>query len=217
ALAIASLVKEIERKPVPYVSFTDSLKSLPPLFRRFLVGVGLFGLGDFAHTLLILLAVTSLKDSMGAAKAGAIAAGLYLFHNLLYASFSMISGYLADRFNKRLLLSFGYSLGVLMTLCVILLPMTLPSLIMVFGIGGIYVAMEETLEDSFCAELVSKENHGMGFGVLATVNGIGDFLSSIIVGFLWTAAGVKVAFAYSTCLFIAGAVVVFTLKESQKT
>jgi MFS family permease len=100
-----------------------------------------------------------------------------------------------------------------MTLCVIFLPLNLPSLILIFGIGGIYVAMEETLEDSLCAELVEKSSHGMGFGVLATVNGIGDFLSSIIVGFIWTAAGIKVAFLYSACLFIAGAAVILTLKK----
>jgi len=49
----------------------------------------------------------------------------------------------------------------------------------------------------------------MGFGVLATVNGVGDFLSSLIVGVLWTAFGTSVAFAYSTVLFIAGAVLIW--------
>jgi MFS family permease len=214
AFAIIFLVKETERKPVPYVSFKESLKALPASFRRFLIGVGLFGLGDFAHTFLILLAASSLKGSMGETKAAATAAGLYLFHNLLYAAFSMITGYLADKFNKRILLSAGYALGAIMALCIILLPLTLPVLVLIFGIGGIYVAMEETLEDSLCAEIVDKSSHGMGFGVLATVNGIGDFLSSIIVGFIWSVAGVKIAFAYSAFLFIAGAAVIFSLKKT---
>jgi len=30
----------------------------------------------------------------------------------------------------------------------------------IFAVGGIYVAVEETLEDSFCAELVGEEQHG---------------------------------------------------------
>jgi MFS family permease len=214
AFAIIFLVKETERKPVPYVSFKESLKALPASFRRFLIGVGLFGLGDFAHTFLILLAASSLKGSMGETKAAATAAGLYLFHNLIYAAFSMITGYLADKFNKRILLSAGYALGAIMALCIILLPLTLPVLVLIFGIGGIYVAMEETLEDSLCAEIVDKSSHGMGFGVLATVNGIGDFLSSIIVGFIWSVAGVKIAFAYSAFLFIAGAAVIFSLKKT---
>jgi MFS family permease len=76
---------------------------------------------------------------------------------------------------------------------------------------GWLVAIEETLEDSFCAELVGEEHHGMAFGTLATVNGVGDFLSSIIVGALWTAFGTSVAFSYSAVLFLAGAGVVSRL------
>ena len=57
-------------------------------------------------------------------------------------------------------------------------------------------------------ELVDAEHHGMDFGVLATVNGVGDFASSVAVGVLWTAFGTSVAFGYSTVLFAAGAVLV---------
>ena len=76
-------------------------------------------------------------------------------------------------------------------------------------------AMEETLEDSFCAELVGEEHHGMAFGTLATVNGIGDFLSSIVVGALWTAFGTSVAFTYSGLLFLAGALLVLRIKTAR--
>lgn len=48
----------------------------------------------------------------------------------------------------------------------------------------------------------------MAFGVLATVNGVGDFLSSVVVGVLWSAFGMGVAFSYSAVLFVAGAVLV---------
>jgi len=75
----------------------------------------------------------------------------------------------------------------------------------VFALGGIYVGIEETLEDSLCAELVGEEHHGMAFGVLATVNGVGDFLSSLVVGVLWSAFGPAVAFSYSAVLFTLGA------------
>ncbi|HUR47441.1 MAG TPA: hypothetical protein VMZ27_16275, partial [Candidatus Saccharimonadales bacterium] len=74
------------------------------------------------------------------------------------------------------------------------------------------VAIEETLEDSFCAELVDESHHGMAFGVLATVNGAGDFLSSVVVGALWSAFGASVAFGYSALLFLAGAFLVVRLK-----
>jgi hypothetical protein len=68
--------------------------------------------------------------------------------------------------------------------------------------------MEETLEDSFCAELVDEAHHGMAFGTLATVNGVGDFASSLIVGLLWTSFGTAIAFGYSAALFLCGGVMV---------
>ena len=116
----------------------------------------------------------------------------------------MFTGWLADRLSKGRLLAAGYFLAALMAMAVILLPMNLWTLAFVFTIGGIYVAMEETLEDSFCAELVGEEHHGMAFGTLATVNGIGDFASSLMVGLLWTAFGTSVAFSYSAVLFLLG-------------
>ena len=45
----------------------------------------------------------------------------------------------------------------------------------------------------------------MAFGTPATVHGAGDFLSSVVVGALWTWAGITAAFGYCAVLFIAGA------------
>ena len=205
---IAFVVKEQERKPVPHISLNESLRALPPRFRRFLIAVGLFGAGDFAHTLLILLAAQKLAPEFGAGKAAALATGLYVLHNIFYAAFSMVAGWLADHFSKSNLLAIGYSLAALMAFAIIVLPLNVWTLAVIFLVGGVYVAIEETLEDSLCAELVGEEHHGMAFGTLATVNGIGDFLSSVIVGSLWTTLGTGVAFGYSAALFVAGALLV---------
>lgn len=210
---IAFVVREKERTPVPHVSFGERLRMLPPSFRKFLVAVGLFGAGDFAHTLLILLATQKLTPELGAAKAASIAVALYMLHNVFYAGFAFIAGWLADRFRKNLVLAAGYALAAVMALAIIILPLTVWTLGAIFILGGVYVAMEETLEDSFCAELVGEEHHGMAFGTLATVNGVGDFLSSIIVGTLWTAFGTSVAFGYSALLFAAGALLVLRLRS----
>lgn len=213
---IAFLVREKERKPVPHVSFGQQLRQLPPSFRKFLIAVGLFGAGDFAHTLLILLATQKLTPELGAGKAASVAVGLYVLHNVFYAGFAVFAGWLADHFPKNLVLAAGYALAGLMAMAIVLLPLTLWTLGGIFIFGGVYVAMEETLEDSFCAELVGEEHHGMAFGTLATVNGIGDFVSSLMVGALWTGFGTSVAFAYSAVLFAAGALLVFRLRIPQQ-
>jgi len=211
AAAIGFLVKEGDRKPVPHISFGERLRLLPRNYRRFLAGVGLFGAGDFAHTLLILLATQKLAPDLGATRAASVAAGLYVLHNVCYAAFSVVAGRLADRFDKRKVLAAGYSLAALMALEILVLPLNLWTLASIFVVGGIYVAVEETLEDSLCAELVEDTHHGIAFGVLATVNGAGDFISSVVVGGLWTTLGTGPAFGYSALLFLAGSFLVLRL------
>ena len=114
-------------------------------------------------------------------------------------------------FRSPRLLAAGYALAAVMALAIVALPAGLPLFIAVFATGGIYVAIEETVEDSLCAELVAESQHGMAFGVLATVNGLGDFLSSVIVGVLWSALGVPAAFGYSAVLFALGALLALRL------
>ena len=99
---------------------------------------------------------------------------------------------------------------------VMTLPAAIWTFLLIFVLGGTNVALEETLEDSLCAELVGEEHHGMAFGVLATVNGIGDFLSSMAVGFLWTALGTTVAFGYSLVLSVAGAILILTIRPAAR-
>jgi MFS family permease len=213
ALLMAVLVQERQRTPAAGAGFAARLAALPMRFRRYLLAVGLFGMGDFAHTLLILLAMQKLTPAMGTARAVTVATALYILHNILYAAFAMLAGTLADRMPKPRLLAAGYALAGGTALAIMLLPLTIWTLAAVFVAGGVYVAIEETLEDSLCAELVGDAQHGMAFGTLATVNGVGDFASSVIVGVLWTAYGTTVAFGYSAVLFFAGSVLVLRLTK----
>jgi MFS family permease len=189
------------------------MRLLPAAYRKLLVGVGLFGLGAFAHTLLILLATEKLAPKMGVTKAASVAVALYVLHNIFYASFAFIGGWLGDRLPKNRLLAIGYLMSAAMSLCIIILPAGIGVLALIFVLGGTNVALEETLEDSLCAELVVREHHGVAFGAMATVNGIGDFFSSIIVGALWTAFGTAIAFGYSAALSMAGAILVLQLRS----
>jgi MFS family permease len=209
---IAFVVREKHREPVPHISFGESLRALPVRFRRFLVAVGLFGMGDFSHTLLILLATQKLAPICGMTAAASLAIGLYVIHNVFYASFSYLAGWLADRFDKSRLLAGGYFTAAVMAVCIIVLPVNVWTFVMIFILGGIYVAVEETLEDSLCAELVGEKHHGMAFGTLATVNGIGDFVSSVVVGALWAVLGTGVALCYSGTLFVLGGMLVLRLR-----
>jgi MFS family permease len=82
----------------------------------------------------------------------------------------------------------------------------------IFVLAGLYIGTEEALEDSVAAEMMPREQHGMAFGTMAAVNAVGDFLSSLLVGALWSAFGVGAAFGASAVLFAAGAILILRLK-----
>lgn len=208
--AITFLVHETPRENIIRTPFWQSLNRLPSNFRKFLVAVLIFGLGDFSHTLLILLAAQQLAHTHSMAEATRLAALLYIVHNVVYASSSYISGALGDRFSKRTLLAIGYFLAAIMSGVILTSPVTVIRVAIVFLIAGIYVGMEEALEDSFAAQLLPNELHGTGFGSLAFINAIGDLASSIVIGFLWQKVGLA-AFYFPAALAILGGVFVLRL------
>jgi len=187
---------------------------LPKGFIRFLYGVGLFGAGDFAHSLMILYAVTVLTPKVGAANAATMSVGLYALHNVVYAGVSYPAGVLADRMNKRLLLALGYGLGATTALLLALGINSLGALAVAFIAGGAYVGVEETLEDSLAAELLPGGLRGTGFGAMAVVNGMGDLVSSLCVGWLWATVGPAAGFGFALALMSAGAGVVWAMRKN---
>jgi MFS family permease len=106
-----------------------------------------------------------------------------------------------------------YGLGVVTAGLLCTGTHSLPLLALIAILAGLYVGGEEALEDSLAAELVAKEQHGMAFGTLAAVNAGGDFISSLTVGFLWSAFSVQAAFATSAVLFFVGAAMILRLRR----
>jgi MFS family permease len=216
-VAVASFWLLVRERPIaPKVkrSFFIGIRDLPGPFRRFLLGVGVFGAGDFSHSLLILYASRMLAPEYGLARAASIAVVLYTLHNVFSAGSAYASGWLSDHVPQRkLVLAGGYSLGGITAILLCTGTHSMWLLGVIFILAGLYVGTEDTLEDSVAAELVPKEQHGMAFGTLAAVNAIGDFLSSIVVGFLWSAVSVQAAFATSTILFFAGAILILRLRR----
>lgn len=197
-------------------SFWHGVRALPVPFRRFLVGVGVFGAGDFSHTLLILYAAQQLAPGHGAARAASLAVALYTLHNVFYAGSAYASGWLSDHIRQRkYVLVAGYTLAGITAVLLSAGMHNFWLLAGLFALAGAYVGTEEALEDSLAAELVPREQHGMAFGTLAAVNAVGDFFSSLLVGALWSAFGARTAFTASALLFFAGAVVILRLRDSR--
>jgi len=196
-------------------TFLRGLQALPTSFRRFLIAVGTFGAGDFSHTLLILYATRMLAAEHGLARAASLAVVLYTIHNAFYAGSAYLSGWLSDQVrNRHVVLAAGYGLAAITALLLSVGSRSLLLLGVIFVLAGLYIGTEEALEDSVTAQMISSEQHGMAFGTLAAVNAVGDFLSSLVVGSLWSAFGVGAAFGFSAVLFAAGALLVLGLKST---
>lgn len=185
--------------------FVESLRHVPPRFGRFLGAVFLFGLGDFAPTLLILRAATVLAQRGGLANAATLAVLLYAIHNACYAAACFPAGALGDRRSKRPLLVASYLLAAGTFAGFLFAPERFAGFAVLFALAGVSVAAHETLEKSLGAELLPAERRGTGFGLLATATGVGDFVSSIAVGALWSAVSPAAGFAYAAVFCAAGA------------
>ena len=217
-IAVASFWLLVRERTAPHEKekrpFLAGVRNLPLEFRRLLLGVGVFGAGDFSHSLLILYASRMLAQGYGVARAATIAVALYTLHNLFYAGSAYISGWLSDHVPQRkVVLAGGYALA---GATAVLLSTSAHSLWVLGGIfvmAGVYVGTNEALEDSVAAELVPREQHGMAFGTLAAVNAVGDFVSSFVVGFLWSAVSAQAAFGTSMALFFMGAILILRLRE----
>jgi MFS family permease len=215
ATSIVILVKEQAHPILSGTTFAASLRLLPPRYRRYLAGIFIFGCGDFSHTLLIMYAVQSLAPRYGQG-AGAVAIQLYALHNFLYAVGAYPAGILADRFGKRHFLIAAYFLAVLMNILLVAAAPSLPMLVLVFVVAGAGYAFQQSLERAVAADIVPVQVRSTGFGVLASVNGIGDLASSAIVGALWTTISPRAAFTYSFVLATAGAIVITIVLWARK-
>jgi MFS family permease len=207
-LAFLTLVQDPGRSPNPGLRFLGVLRGLPARFRRYLGAVGLFGLGDFSHSLLILAATQLLTPSMGVVRAAQVAGLLYVGRNVVQVLASYPIGAWADRIGSLPLLAAGYALGAAMAVLVALAfwsgAANLALLAVIFAVAGLYIAVQEALESTVTAEMVTPETLATSYGALGTVNGCAKFISSATVGALWTAVSPIAGFGGAALLMIAG-------------
>jgi MFS family permease len=211
ALAVLVLVREAPRmlRSAPHIGLSlRGLASEPGPFRRLLAGVGLYGLGNFSATLLILRAADLLhSDGRSSAEAAAIAVVLYAAHNAANSVFAYPAGAIADRVGRRHILVFGIGLFAVASLGFIGDSRSIALLAVLFVLVGASTALVETGQGAYAAELLHDSIRGRGFGLLGLVDGIGDLVSSVVVGILFTVTDPAWGFVYAASLATLGALV----------
>jgi MFS family permease len=209
------LVKERRRPPNHSLEFMGALRAMPKDYRLFLAGVGLFGIADFAPTLMILRATTVLEPELGMLEAARVAALLYLVRNVVYAAASYPIGAMSDRFPRSRYLAVGYGIAVITFLG---FAFTVPSVwwfAVMFSLAGVFIAWEDTVEGTAVRDYVDESLSGTAYGVLGVVNGVGDFVSSLVVGALWTVLSPTWGFGYAAIIGLAGTILMATVRCSR--
>ena len=216
-LAFLTLVQDPQHSPNPGLNFFSSLRGLPARFKRYLGAVGLFGIGDFSHSLLILAATSLLTVSMGVVQAAQVAGLLYVWRNVVQVAVSYPVGVLADRVGHLSVLIAGYVLGaltaVLTTLAFWFGVDSVALLAGIFFIAGLYVAVQEALESTVTAEMVQPDTLAMSYGALGTVNGAAKFISSATVGVVWTAVSPELGFGLAAGMMVAGTLALLRVRK----
>ena len=149
-----------------------------------------------------------LTPTMGVIRAAQVAGLFYVWRNVVQVATSYPIGALADRYGQRSILVVGYALDVLTAaLAAIAFAAGVDSLAVltaIFFIAGFYVAVEEALESTVTAEMVSAHTLATSYSALGAVNGAAKFISSPAVGVLWTAVSPTAGFGAAAILMAAG-------------
>jgi MFS family permease len=220
-VAFFTLVQDPEHSPNPALRFFHTLRGMPIQFKRHLAAVGLFGIGDYSHNLLILAATQRLTGSMGWSKRP-----WQLVCFMFGAMWSKVAdsfpiGVLADRFGHMPMLIAGYVLDVLTAVLTAgAFAFHIDSIVflgVIFLVAGLYMAVQEALESTGIAEMVSHDLLATAVGALGTVNGTAKFISSTVVGVLWTAISPVFSFGLAARLMFAGTIVLRQASGSKQS
>jgi len=190
------------------------LKTLPPNFKLFVLVMLIFGIGNFNRTLLLLRVQEVLTPVNGFLMAGSIAILLYTVRNIAQAIADYSVGAISDRIGKKILLAFvGFFLFGIMSLGFIYTTTNLYYFMILFILSGVSAAAYTALERAYAADLLPSYVRGTGYGVLNTIDGIGDFVSSFVVGTIWVLASPNLAFIYGAAVsFVATFLLIFIRK-----
>jgi MFS family permease len=203
-LAAVAIVYAIRQAKLPKVTERKKLRfQVRPVLRgqlgRVIAGFTAFEVGNVAATLLILRATDVLNPGHGVHGATQIAIALYVIYHIAATITSFPAGGLSDKLGRRGPLLVTAAGVVAFLLAYGLFAISGPVIVLVgltFALAGVGIGAAETAENAAVAAFAPDELRGSAFGLLATVQAIGNLAASAVAGLLYTVATPTVAFTY---------------------
>ena len=198
-IALSLSVREPERPvEIKPAAFSWNLSEFSPAFRRYLVVLALFMLGNSSNMFLLLrareLGLSETEVPM-----------LWALVSFVAAVFSTPLSALSDRIGRRRLIVGGWSVYAVLYLIFGLLPAKAWLLWPMFAAYGLFLAATEGVEKALVADLVPKESSGTAFGWYNLIVGILLLPASVIFGWLWATLSPLSAFAFGSGCALAAA------------
>ncbi|HEY6943477.1 MFS transporter [Dokdonella sp.] len=203
-LVLAFAVPEPHRAPAPRKEpLRWTLGDLPSPFRRYLVALALFTLGNASNMFLLLRA-----NELGASATRTTL--MWALYSFIAAVLSTPLSALSDRWGRGRVLGVAWFAYAIAYLAIGLLPAADWALWIAFaGYGAVTAALEGT-EKALVADLVRRERIGSAYGWYNLVAGILLLPASLLFGWIWSGVSPLAAFAFgAACALAAVAVLRF--------
>jgi MFS family permease len=194
ALAVPEPVRDPSLAPMP---FSWNLREFPPAFKRYLVVLTLFMLGNSSNMFLLLRArQLGLSDAQ--------VPMLWALVSLVAAVLSTPLSALSDRMERRTLIVGGWCVYAFLYFLFALIPANPWLLLPMFAAYGVFLAATEGVEKALVADMVPREQSGTAFGWYNLIVGASLLPASLIFGWLWSTFAPAAAFAFgSACALVA--------------
>ena len=185
--------EEPQHKP----AFSWTLQGFPPVFKRYLLVLALFTLGNSSNMFLLLRA-----REMGLAESQvpllwALASGMAML-------FSTPLSALSDRLGRTRLIVGGWVVYGVFYLLLGLNGHNLWLLWPLFAFYGLFMAATEGAEKALVADLAPKELLGTAYGWFNLTAGVMLLPASMLFGWLWQTISPEIAFGFSaSCALLA--------------
>ena len=196
-LTLAIEEPQIERVPNP-PRFSWNMREFPPRFRRYLLVLALFMLGNSSNMFLLLRAK---QLGLGDAQVPMI----WALVSVVAAALSTPLSGLSDRFDRRKLIVGGWTIYAVLYMAFGLMPAMTWLLWPMFAAYGVFLAATEGAEKALVADMVPKTQAGTAFGWYNLVVGLALLPASLLFGWLWSEASPPAAFAFGSACALAAA------------
>jgi MFS family permease len=198
----ALLPGEIQKKE-PVLNIRD-FRKLGGRFNYFLIILIIFALGNSTDAFLLLRA----------SDLGIKTAYIPILWAAFHASkvlFSLIGGRVSDKAGRKILIIAGWVVYFL-TYFGFAFASKSWQIWALFLFYGLFFGLTEGVEKALVGDMVGKENRGLAYGFYNLAIGISALPASLIFGFVWNAAGFKIAFIMGSSLALIAAIMLLFLR-----